>query len=101
MTLLRGLDPSVKLPPWPMRTACAPFAGLSGASSDAALLSAMAAAAGVLYNASDTLKCLELPADPNYDGIWDYRTLRSLLIARPLLTRGPCHVYRCWLAAPA
>mmetsp|Transcript_65599 Transcript_65599/g.179928 ORF Transcript_65599/g.179928 Transcript_65599/m.179928 type:complete len:208 (+) Transcript_65599:108-731(+) len=73
MTLLRGLDPSVKLPPWPMRTACAPFAGLSGASSDAALLSAMAAAAGVLYNASDTLKCLELPADPNYDGIWDYQ----------------------------
>ena len=37
----------------------------------------MAAAAGVLYNASGSVRCNELPADADYvdgnDGIWDYQ----------------------------
>ena len=38
-----------------------------------ALLAAMAAAAGVFYNASRREACLEFPDDPNFDGIWDYQ----------------------------
>ena len=66
-------DPSIKLPAWPMRAACEPFAGATAATPRSTLLQAMATAAGVLYNASGRLPCLALPTDPNYDGIWDYQ----------------------------
>jgi lysosomal Pro-X carboxypeptidase len=65
-------DPSVKLPPWPVRVACAHFDGVDVAD-EAALLRAVGAAAGVLYNASERTQCLELPTGPSFDGIWDYQ----------------------------
>ena len=74
-------DPDVKLPPWPVRAACRPFADVPSANSsanspeiaDEALLRAVGASASVLYNASGKFTCLQLPDDPEYDGIWDYQ----------------------------
>jgi lysosomal Pro-X carboxypeptidase len=66
-------DPSITLPPWPFRVACAAYAGASAASPPEELLARMAAAAGVLYNASGRETCYDLPNDPNFDGIWDYQ----------------------------
>ena len=43
----------------------------------------MAAAAGVLYNASRREACYAVPADPNYDGIWDYQSALKRPRARP------------------
>ena len=63
-------DPSLTLPPWPFRVACAAYAGAAAASSPDELLARMAAAAGVLYNASGRETCYDLPNDPNFDGIW-------------------------------
>ena len=65
-----------------MRAACRPFADVLSANSSAnfaeeiaeeALLRAVGASASVLYNASGKSTCLELPEDPEYDGIWDYQ----------------------------
>jgi len=67
-------DPTVLLPAWPMRAACAHFAG--AVTSDApSLLRRMAAAAGVLYNASGKARCYALPrsALDGGDGIWDWQ----------------------------
>lgn len=121
----QGADPSILLPPWPVKAACAAFAKLPldeadtppstsvasatsralreeavsqvtghrkqpvpdgkgarlaparGAADPIAeevqLLRAMAVAAGVLYNASKQSQCLQLPADVNFDGIWDWQ----------------------------
>ena len=66
-------DPSVTLPAWPFRAACAAFKGASKATPPDELLARMATAAGVLYNVTQAAACYELPADPNYDGIWDYQ----------------------------
>ena len=90
-------DPTVTLPAWPMRAACAHFAGAFNASGGGAatgaaasvetvgeaagapraddLMRRMAAAAGVLYNASGKAKCYELPqsALDGDDGIWDWQ----------------------------
>ena len=66
-------DPSVKLPAWPFRAACSPFAGARPQEAGDSLLGRMAAAAGVLYNASQREACFKLPDDPNYDGIWDWQ----------------------------
>ena len=57
-----------------MRAACAHFAA-ANRSEPAALLSAMAAAAGVLYNASGRAACYELPESDldGDDGIWDWQ----------------------------
>ena len=66
-------DPSVTLPAWPFRAACAAFEGATKAMPPAELLARMAIAAGVLYNATHAEKCYELPTDPNFDGIWDYQ----------------------------
>ena len=66
-------DPSVTLPPWPFRVACAAFAGASATTSADALLGRMAEAAAVLYNASGHAACYDLPDDPSFDGIWDYQ----------------------------
>ena len=61
----------VALPAFPVRAACEHLAGpLDG---DEALLAALAAAAGVFYNASGALACNELPADVEEDGIWDWQ----------------------------
>jgi hypothetical protein len=54
--------------------AATPPSGMPKASPRAlSILRAMAAAVGVLYNASGRLPCLELPTDPNFDGIWDWQ----------------------------
>jgi len=66
-------DPTVTLPPWPFRAACAKFAGADAATPADALLARMAEAAGLLYNASGNAPCFALPQDPNFDGIWDYQ----------------------------
>ena len=68
-------DPSVVLPAWPMRAACAKFAGASATDPPLALLRRMAAAAGVLYNASGAAHCYELPTSAldGGDGIWDWQ----------------------------
>ena len=66
-------DPSVTLPAWPVRAACAPFAGATSLTPADDLLGRMAEAAGVLYNASGRAACNALPSDPNFDGIWDYQ----------------------------
>ncbi len=66
-------DPSVTLPAWPFRAACAAFDGASAHEPAASLLGRMAEAAAVLYNASGQLACNALPADVEYDGIWDYQ----------------------------
>lgn len=66
-------DPSVKLPPWPFRVACSHYDGAHPTDPAAALLSRMARAASVLYNASGRVGCNVLPKDVNYDGIWDYQ----------------------------
>ena len=102
-------DPTVKLPAWPMRAACAHFAGAfalnttagtsrsggsgSGSGSDTSfgrdgesgggvaaaaptdLFQRMAAAAGVLYNASGRASCYDLPGSDldGDDGIWDWQ----------------------------
>jgi len=41
--------------------------------------SSLRAAAGVLYNVTGRERCFALPADPNYDGIWDYQWCTELL----------------------
>jgi lysosomal Pro-X carboxypeptidase len=66
-------DPRVKLPGWPVRAACAPFDGASPSTPPKELLARMSEAVGVLYNASAREPCFTLPADPNYDGIWDFQ----------------------------
>jgi lysosomal Pro-X carboxypeptidase len=68
-------DPSVVLPAWPMRAACAKFAGASATDPPLTLLRRMAAAAGVLYNASGAARCYELPTSAldGGDGIWDWQ----------------------------
>ena len=66
-------DPSVTLPPWPFRAACAHFAGANASTPASELLAAAARAASVLYNASGKSSCLAVAADPNFDGIWDYQ----------------------------
>ena len=68
-------DPSVMLPAWPMRAACAKFAGASATDPPLTLMLRMAAAAGVLYNASAAARCYELPASAldGGDGIWDWQ----------------------------
>lgn len=66
------------LPPWPVRVACRSFEGVDLADADA-LVSAVSAAAAVLYNASGSLTCHSLPADSSYDGIWDYQWCTELL----------------------
>jgi len=67
-------DPTVVLPAWPMRTACSHFAG-ANLSDPPTLLARMAAAAGVLYNASGKATCYPLPesALDGDDGIWDWQ----------------------------
>lgn len=55
-------------------SAAAPLPGTPAASPRAlALLRGMAAAVGVLYNASGHATCLELPADLEFDGLWDWQ----------------------------
>ena len=63
------------LPAWPMRAACAKFAGAAATDPPLALLRRMAAAAAVLYNASGAARCNQLPASAHDggDGIWDWQ----------------------------
>lgn len=71
------------MPPFPVRVACEFMTNYTskteGDVGDAALLAAMQRASGVLYNVTQTEECLELPDDPNYDGIWDYQYCSELL----------------------
>lgn len=69
------------LPAWPMRAACRAMArGVSDASDLSALLLGLADAAGVYTNASGSAgACYRLPADDEYDGIWDYQWCTELL----------------------
>eukprot|EP00747_Dinoflagellata_sp_TGD_P070559 gnl/TRDRNA2_/TRDRNA2_156645_c1_seq1.p1 gnl/TRDRNA2_/TRDRNA2_156645_c1~~gnl/TRDRNA2_/TRDRNA2_156645_c1_seq1.p1 ORF type:complete len:266 (-),score=33.79 gnl/TRDRNA2_/TRDRNA2_156645_c1_seq1:22-819(-) len=70
-------DPSVMMPAYPVRVACKSMIGQLSAAQD--LLAALRDASGVLYNASRTLKCYDLPSDPNFDGIWDYQWCTEML----------------------
>eukprot|EP00656_Telonema_subtile_P017394 TRINITY_DN1932_c0_g1_i2.p1 TRINITY_DN1932_c0_g1~~TRINITY_DN1932_c0_g1_i2.p1 ORF type:complete len:500 (-),score=96.07 TRINITY_DN1932_c0_g1_i2:95-1594(-) len=64
------LDPSLMLPAFPVREACK---FMKGPFSDQhSPLRALADASGVFYNATN-VSCFELPADPDFDGIWDYQ----------------------------
>ena len=59
-----------KMPAFPFRQACkqlGPFFNDKDA-----LISAMGRAAAVFNNATQDLPCFDLPADPEYDGVWDY-----------------------------
>ncbi|KAJ1477815.1 hypothetical protein T484DRAFT_1819986 [Baffinella frigidus] len=96
-----------QLPAWPVRAACtallsgsdvrgsevrrsdvreseAAFPGTrfgtrSAIADPAVLLDGMRAAAMVFYNASGEAKCLELPDDGDYDGVWNYQYCTELL----------------------
>merc|ERR1712151_1153939 len=50
------------------------------------LLAGLREASGVLYNASK-VQCYELPADPNFDGIWDYQWCTEMLPQETYFTR--------------
>jgi len=54
-------DPAVKLPAFPVRAACELMTRQGHALVGEALLPALRDAAGVLYNASGSLSCFELP----------------------------------------
>ena len=72
-------DPSVKLPPYPVRAACELMTRNGQELEGTDLLLALRDAAGVLYNASEQLHCFDLPSDPNFDGIWDYQYCTEML----------------------
>jgi len=42
----------------------------------------------VLYNASGTVPCFELPEDDTYDGVWDYQWCTELLPQESYFTRN-------------
>jgi lysosomal Pro-X carboxypeptidase len=56
------------------------------------LLSAMADASGVFYNVSgNSIKCYDLPSDPDFDGIWDYQWCTEMLPQETYFTRTGNH----------
>ena len=67
---------AARLPAWPVRAACAHLA--DAALEGDALLSALADAAGVFNNATGDAACYRLPADDEYDGIWDWQWCTQL-----------------------
>eukprot|EP00041_Stephanoeca_diplocostata_P034459 m.1178327 g.1178327 ORF g.1178327 m.1178327 type:complete len:945 (+) comp24526_c0_seq3:702-3536(+) len=70
-------DSRFQLPAFPVRVACSHM-GSAGGDHDT-LLDALQRATAVLYNVTKSLSCLELPADPEFDGIWDYQWCTELL----------------------
>jgi len=70
-------DPTVMLPAFPVRAACTHLGGEIPNAAD--LLERMRDATGVFYNASQRKECFDLPADPNFDGIWDYQWCTEML----------------------
>ena len=60
------------LPAWPMRVACAKLDGVDLSDAEE-VLEGVREATAVFYNASGQRTCHQLPADHEYDGIWDYQ----------------------------
>jgi lysosomal Pro-X carboxypeptidase len=61
-------DPTVSLPAYPVRAACEHMTARG-----VSLLDGLMGAVSVLYNATKAKVCMEVPSDPNFDGIWDYQ----------------------------
>lgn len=64
-------NPAVVMPAFPVRVACDALVGTHPTGVD--LLYRMRDAIAVLYNVTASKRCFSVPADPNYDGIWDYQ----------------------------
>lgn len=77
-------DPTILLPAFPVRVACDHINGTLAADDD--LFEAMRDAAGVYYNVTG-VKCFDLPADPNFDGIWDYQWCTEMQCQETYFTR--------------
>ena len=60
------------LPSYPFRKACDYLKHNFTNDEDINLLHALGLGAAVFNNATKTARCFDLPADPDYDGIWDY-----------------------------
>lgn len=59
------------LPAWPVRAACAQTIATFVATNDT--LQALNQGSGLYNNATQDVKCYDLPDDDEYDGIWDYQ----------------------------
>jgi len=79
-------NPFVMMPEFPVRAACDFMAGhFTGPTQ---LLAALRDASGVFYNVTKKEACYELPADPDFDGIWDYQWCTEMLPQETYFARG-------------
>eukprot|EP00958_Prasinococcus_capsulatus_P016695 scaffold1860_cov403-Prasinococcus_capsulatus_cf.AAC.10 len=82
-------NPSILMPPFPVRVACSYLADEFDLPQDGELLlSALSQATSVFNNASQALNCYSLPEDKSYDGIWDYQWCTECLCQETYFERN-------------
>jgi len=79
-------DSRYQLPAFPVRASCEKMVA-GDPSTPEQLLSALHEATNVFHNVSGQLSCIELPADENFDDIWDYQWCTEMLPQETYFTR--------------